>query len=62
MGERRVNRETVRLKDAREALERRMLLEALTKNRNNMSQAAKDLGISRPSLYELTKKFGIMKK
>jgi two-component system, NtrC family, response regulator len=53
---------TVRLKDAREALERRMVLDALARNQNNMARSAKELGISRPTLYELAEKLGIARK
>jgi two-component system NtrC family response regulator len=48
-----------RLKDARNQLERELLLEALTRTRGNISQAAKDLGISRPGLHELLDKHRI---
>lgn len=55
-------RHTVRLKDAREALERKMVFDALTRNRNNMTRSAEELGISRPTLYELMEKLGIARK
>jgi two-component system NtrC family response regulator len=47
------------LKEARESLEREMILQALTRNRGNLTQVAADLGISRPTLYELMNKLGI---
>jgi len=50
------------LKEAREALERDFINRALMKNRGNVSKAAEDLGISRPSLYELMEKLGIEKE
>jgi len=53
---------TVSLKDAREALERRMVLDALARNQNNIARSAKELGISRPTLYELAEKLGIARK
>ncbi|MGE0823664.1 MAG: PEP-CTERM-box response regulator transcription factor [Candidatus Binatia bacterium] len=50
-----------RLKDAREAVEREMVQRALVRNKNNLTQAAAELGISRPTLYELMNKLGIEK-
>ena len=47
------------LKEAREALERKMVLDALARNRDNMTRAAEELGISRPTLYDLMEKLGI---
>jgi two-component system NtrC family response regulator len=52
-------RQTVRLKDAREALERKMVFDTLARNRNNMTRSAEELGISRPTLYDLMEKLGI---
>jgi two-component system NtrC family response regulator len=48
-----------RLKDARNRLERELLLEALTRTKGNISQAAKELGISRPALHDLLDKHAI---
>lgn len=50
------------LREAREALERDFINRALMKNRGNVSKAAEELGISRPSLYELMEKLGIQKE
>lgn len=50
------------LKEAREELERDFIQRALSKNKGNVSQAAADLGISRPTLYELMGKLGINKR
>jgi len=50
-----------RLKEAREALERDLVQRALTRNKGNLTQAAAELGISRPTLYELMEKLGIEK-
>jgi two-component system, NtrC family, response regulator len=47
------------LREAREALERDMVLRALARNKGNLTQVAADLGISRPTLYELMGKLGI---
>jgi two-component system NtrC family response regulator len=52
----------VGLKEAREAVERRLVLSALAKNQDNMTKAAEELGISRPTLYELMEKLGIGRK
>ena len=50
------------LKEAREALERDMIHRALTRNKRNLTRAASELGISRPSLYDLMDKLGIERK
>jgi two-component system NtrC family response regulator len=47
------------LKDAREAVEREMIQKALRKHGNKIAPAAADLGISRPTLYELMDKLGL---
>jgi two-component system NtrC family response regulator len=44
------------LKEARKSLEKTMLRSALEKRSNNLARAAEDLGISRPTLYDLLKK------
>jgi two-component system NtrC family response regulator len=55
-------REGVSLKEAREALERDLVTSALTRNNDNITKAAEELGISRPTLYELMEKLGIGRK
>jgi two-component system NtrC family response regulator len=50
------------LKEAREALERDLLTQALGLNKGNLSRAAAQLGISRPTLYELMEKLKINKE
>jgi two-component system NtrC family response regulator len=50
------------LKNAREALERQMVLGALARNQDNMTRAAEELAISRPTLYELMEKLGIKRE
>ena len=47
------------LKEAREAVEREMIQKALRKHGNKIAPAATDLGISRPTLYELMDKLGL---
>jgi two-component system NtrC family response regulator len=49
------------LKDARESVEREMVQQALRKNSGKITAAASDLGISRPTLYELMEKLGIVR-
>ncbi|BCS54947.1 PEP-CTERM-box response regulator transcription factor [Geobacter sp. SVR] len=49
------------LKDAREMIEREMVISAIENQRNNMAKAAEVLGISRPTLYDLVKKHSIFK-
>jgi two-component system NtrC family response regulator len=47
---------------ARDALDRQMIEAALIKNKGNMTRAAVDLAISRPTLYELMDKLGMSRK
>lgn len=49
------------LKEARETVEREMLTQALKRNSSKISGAATELGISRPTFYELMEKLGIQK-
>jgi two-component system NtrC family response regulator len=49
------------LKDAREALEREMVQKALRKHSGKITAAAAELGISRPTFYELMDKLGLQK-
>ena len=59
LGTEKISFHGVKLKEARESLEREMILQTLAKTRNNLSKAADELGISRPTLYELMEKLGI---
>jgi two-component system, NtrC family, response regulator len=52
----------ITLKEAREALEREMVEQTLRKNSGNISAAAADLGVSRPTLYELMEKLGLKRE
>jgi len=54
-------RQDLRLKEAREALEKDMVQRSLARNRGNITHTANELGISRPTLYELMEKLGIKK-
>lgn len=50
------------LREAREAVEREMIEQSLRKNNGNVSAAAGDLGVSRPTFYELMEKLGIKRE
>jgi len=50
------------LKKAREALERDMVIRALARNKGNLTRTASELGISRPSLYNLMDRLGVEKE
>ena len=50
------------LRDAREAVERQMVQQALKKHSGKISPAAVELGLSRPTLYELMEKLGIVRE
>ena len=50
------------LKEARENVEREMVQRALKRNLGRISSAAGELGISRPTLYELMEKLGISRE
>jgi len=50
------------LRQAREHVEREVIEQALKKNSGKITSAAADLGISRPTLYELMEKLGIAKE
>ena len=50
------------LKEAREALEREVIQRALRKHAGKITPAAAELGISRPTLYELMDKLGIARE
>jgi two-component system NtrC family response regulator len=47
------------LKDARDRLERQMIMQAMDRRKGNIVQAAEDLGISRPTFYDIMKKHGL---
>ena len=49
------------LKEAREAVEREMIQQALERHGGKISRAAEELGISRPTLYELMEKLSLAK-
>jgi two-component system NtrC family response regulator len=49
----------VNLKSARELADRRAIRQALARTENNISSAAKLLGVSRPTLYDLMKQYDL---
>jgi two-component system NtrC family response regulator len=49
----------VNLKAAREEADRRVIRQALARTESNISSAARLLGISRPTLYDLLKQYGL---
>jgi two-component system NtrC family response regulator len=50
------------LKEAREAVERDLIQGALRRHNGKIAPAAAELGISRPTFYELMEKLGIQKE
>jgi len=54
--------ERMGLREAREALEKELLTRAIARSSGNLSKAAAELGISRPTLYDLMEKFGMQKE
>jgi len=47
------------LQAARDDAERRLLIEVLTRNAGNVTRAARDIDVSRPTLHDLMRKHGI---
>ena len=47
------------LSEARHALEEEMVERALRESRGNVSRAARSIGVSRPTFYDLVRKYGI---
>jgi two-component system, NtrC family, response regulator len=54
--------ENMGLKEAREVLEKELLAKAIARSGGNLTKAATELGISRPTLYDLMEKFGMPKE
>jgi two-component system NtrC family response regulator len=54
--------ETMGLKKARESLEKELIIKFLARNGGNLTKAAMELGINRPTLHDLMEKFGIPKE
>jgi two-component system NtrC family response regulator len=51
--------ENMTLRDARGRVESEMILSAIERNNGNMTRAAEQLGVSRPTIYDLARKHGI---
>jgi two-component system NtrC family response regulator len=52
--------DTVRtLKEAREAVEKDLILQALARHQGNVTRTAAELGVSRPTLHDLLTKLGL---
>lgn len=47
------------LKKARDLVEKQMIISAIEKHKGNTTRAAEELGVSRPTLYDLLKKHGL---
>ena len=59
LGEPDAGSEFLNLKAAREAADRKAIRQALARTENNISSAAKLLGVSRPTLYDLMKQYDL---
>jgi two-component system NtrC family response regulator len=62
LGEIRSAPQTSTLKDARENIERELIQQALRKHSGKVTSVAAELGVSRPTLYELMDKLGIVRE
>ena len=49
----------ISLREAREAVERQTIIGALQRNRGNISRAASEIGVSRPTLHALLNKHSL---
>jgi two-component system, NtrC family, response regulator len=49
------------LKEARETIEKDMVTAALNRHKGNVTKAAEELGITRPTIYDLMVKYSIPK-
>jgi two-component system NtrC family response regulator len=54
--------ETITLKEARRRLEIELIETALHRHKGNIKSAAEELGVSRPTLYDLITKYGLNAK
>jgi two-component system NtrC family response regulator len=56
---RKVNPDFRTLKEAKESVEKEVVVFSLERNAGNIAKSAEELGISRPTLYDLMKKYGL---
>jgi len=56
---RKVNPDFRTLKEAKECVEKEVVVFSLERNAGNIAKSAEELGISRPTLYDLMKKYGL---
>ena len=57
-----VSPSVTKLKQAKEMVEKEMLCAAMERDNGNMTKIAEELGVSRPTLYGLLKKYGLGEK
>lgn len=55
-------RDRLGLKEARDLLEKELVVKSLARNDGNLTKASTELGVSRPTLYDLMEKYGIPKE
>jgi two-component system NtrC family response regulator len=53
-------RPIVTLREARDKVERELLVQAMDRQNGNIAKAAEELGVSRPTFYDMIKKHGLM--
>jgi two-component system NtrC family response regulator len=61
LGLQQINGESQHLKDVREKVEKDFILEALVGNNWNVARTAEQIGVTRPTLYDLIKKHNLKK-
>ena len=59
MPQRKVNSDIRTLKEAKESVEKEIVVFSLERNEGNIAKSAEEMGISRPTLYDLMKKYGL---
>ena len=50
---------SIRLREARDGVERKMIAATIDRHKGNIVKAAEELGVSRPTIYDLMKKHGL---
>ena len=48
------------MREARDKVERELLVQAMDRQNGNIARAAEELGVSRPTFYDMIKKHGLM--